>query len=180
VEEISSATPGRKRVVDFGTGSGCLAIAVAAKLKEVEVLAIDKSASALEVARRNAARNGVEEKITFRESDTLPAPEGELFDLLLSNPPYIPRAEIASLEPEVKDYDPVTALDGGSEGLDFYRLIAAAGRALLKPGGRCMVEFGDGQENAVQKLFEGEKWIVRSVTRDYSGRPRFLTAENPA
>ena len=99
-----------------------------------------------------------------------------LFDLIVSNPPYIPSAEIATLEPEVRDFDPRTALDGGVDGLEFYRLIASQAGAFLKPGGKIMVEFGDGQAEAISKIFETEKWIVEAVKEDYSQRARILIA----
>jgi release factor glutamine methyltransferase len=98
------------------------------------------------------------------------------FDLIVSNPPYIPSAEIAKLEPEVRDFDPRAALDGGADGLDFYRLIASQAGAFLKPGGKVMVEFGDGQAEAIRKIFETEKWIVEAVKEDYSQRARIMIA----
>jgi release factor glutamine methyltransferase len=98
------------------------------------------------------------------------------FDLIISNPPYIPSAEIATLQPEVRDFDPRAALDGGADGLDFYRLLASEAVAFLKPGGRAMLEFGDGQAEAIRKIFETEKWIVEAVKEDYSHRARILIA----
>ncbi len=96
------------------------------------------------------------------------------FDLIISNPPYIPSAEIATLQPEVRDFDPRGALDGGGDGLDFYRLIASQAAAFLKPGGKVMLEFGDGQAEAIRRIFENEKWIVEAVKEDYSQRARIL------
>ena len=109
----------------------------------------------------------------------VPRPETELlaeFGLIVSTPPYIPSAEIATLQPEVRDFDPRLALDGGADGLEFYRLIAAQAGAFLKPDGKVMLEFGDGQAEAIRKIFEMEKWIVEAVKEDYSHRARILIA----
>ena len=96
--------------------------------------------------------------------------------MIISNPPYIPSAEIATLQPEVRDYDPHVALDGGADGLDFYRSVASQAAVFLKQGGKIMVEFGDGQAEAVRDIFEAEKWIVEAVKDDYSHRARILVA----
>jgi len=98
------------------------------------------------------------------------------FDLIISNPPYIPSAEIATLQPEVRDFDPHGALAGGADGLDFYRLIASQAVAFLRPGGKVMLEFGDGQVGAIRQIFENEKWIVEAVKEDYSQRERIFVA----
>lgn len=164
--------------LDFGTGSGCLAIALAAKCPAARIVALEVSSEALAVAQPNAVRNGVAGRIQFVPGDGFKAsPPGVRFDLIISNPPYIPTADIASLQPEVRNYDPRTALDGGAEGLDFYRLLAAEAAALLKPGGKLMVELGDGQAAATKPIFEAQKWIVEAVKPDYSQRLRFLIAQ---
>ena len=98
------------------------------------------------------------------------------FDLLVSNPPYIPSGEIPTLQEEVRRFDPHQALDGGADGLDFYRMLAREAATLLAPGGQLMVEFGDGQEKAITAIFEGQNWIVDPPLDDYSGRPRILAA----
>ncbi len=95
---------------------------------------------------------------------------------MVSNPPYIPTAEIATLQPEVRDYDPRLALDGGPDGLDFYRRLAADAPARLTERGRLLVEFGDGQSAALREMFEAQNWIVESIEADYSGRLRLLAA----
>lgn len=163
--------------LDLGTGSGCLAIALAVKCATVQVAATDRSAEALAVARANAARHKVAERIQFFQGDGFAAlPAEARFDLIVSNPPYIPSAEIAVLQPEVRDYDPRLALDGGPDGLAFYRRLAAEAAAFLRPDGRLMVEFGDGQAGPLRELLEGQKWIVEAVRADYSQRPRLLVA----
>ncbi len=145
------------RVLDFGTGTGCIAIALAAKCPTAKITATDVSTDALALAKENAARHNVTERIEFLQGDGFaalterwgerPREPGEdmtndgspgvsphQFDLIISNPPYIPSAEIATLQPEVRDFDPRGALDGGADGLDFYRLIAARGRAIPETG----------------------------------------------
>jgi release factor glutamine methyltransferase len=103
-------------------------------------------------------------------------PAGARFDLIVSNPPYIPSAEIDSLQPEVRDFDPRAALDGGPDGLDFYRLIAEPAARCLKSPGKIMLELGDGQAAPVRDIFEAQKWIVETVQQDYTRRPRILIA----
>ena len=190
---------GAPAALDFGTGTGCIAIALAAKCPQVKVMATDISADTLALAKENAAANKVVERIEFLQGDGFAALTGasergrparefaeadtrasrpRSFDLIISNPPYIPSAEIATLEPEVRDYDPRAALDGGADGLDFYRKIAAEAKPFLKPDGKIMFEFGDGQAEAVKSIFENEKWIVEAVQEDYSHRARILIAKS--
>jgi release factor glutamine methyltransferase len=163
--------------LDFCTGSGCIAIALAAKCPNAKIIATDISGDALKLAGENAAKNNVAGRIDFLHGDGLAALPKTQFDLIVSNPPYIPSAEIATLQPEVRDFDPRLALDGGADGLEFYRLIASQAKAFLKHGGKIMVEFGDGQAGAVRKIFETEKWIVEAVKEDYSQRARILIAK---
>jgi release factor glutamine methyltransferase len=190
------------RALDFGTGTGCIAIALAAKCPNAKIVALDISTDALALAKANAVRNQVAEQIEFLPGDgfaalqsegrvpRVPDPTGEIkngdswnsslrkleFDLLISNPPYIPSAEIATLDPEVRDFDPRLALDGGTDGLDFYRKLAAEAKSFLKLDGKIMVEFGDGQADRIKRIFENEKWIVEAVKEDYSQRARILIA----
>jgi release factor glutamine methyltransferase len=163
--------------LDFGTGTGCIAIALAVKSPTARITALDISAAALALAKENAARNNVAERIDFLPGDGFAAVAKEKkFDLIVSNPPYIASAEIATLAPEVRDFDPRTALDGGADGLDFYRRLAQEGKNFLKPTGKIMLEFGDGQADAIKKIFEVEMWIVEAVREDYSHRARILIA----
>ena len=164
-------------VLDFGTGTGCLAIALATHCKSAQVHALDISDAALALARTNAQRHGLAERITFHLGDGFGALPAELrFDLLVSNPPYIPTAEIATLQAEVRDFDPHAALDGGADGLDFYRLLAREAPAWLNTGGGLFAEFGDGQETVLQSLFNDSGWRAVAVHRDLTGRPRVLEA----
>ena len=163
--------------LDFGTGSGCIAIALAVQCPAARVNALDISPATLALARQNAAKHAVDSRIEFFAGDGFAAlPADARFDLIISNPPYIPAAEIPTLEPEVRDHDPRLALDGGADGLDFYRRLAREAAAFLRPGSRIMLEFGDGQEAAVAAAFELEKWIVESVKPDYNAKPRILVA----
>jgi len=170
--EISASS-----ALDFGTGSGCIAIALAVKCPAARVVALDASPEALLVAKENVGRNNVTDRIELVHGDgfaTLPG--GAKFDLIISNPPYIPSAEIATLQPEVRDFDPRAALDGGADGLDFYRRLAKEGIPFLKSEGRIMLEFGDGQAADVAKIFESQGWVVEAVREDYTKRPRILIA----
>lgn len=168
-----SVSPTPLRALDFGTGSGCLAIALAVKCPGAKVAAVDICEEALATAKANAATHKVE--IEFYLGDGFAAvPREARFDLIVSNPPYIPSAEIAELDPEVREHDPRQALDGGPDGLDFYRRLAREAGAFLNPNGAMMLEFGDGQEAALPKIFEDEKWIVEEIKADYSGRARIL------
>jgi release factor glutamine methyltransferase len=163
--------------LDFGTGSGCIAIALCRKAKEATGVALDQSDAALEVAQRNAAANHVVGRLRFARSDGFSGmAAGSKFDLIISNPPYIATGEIAALQIEVRDFDPRPALDGGTDGLDFYRLLAGNAGELLEPGGKLMVEFGDGQKKGVAELLEGGGWIVETVELDFTKRPRVLIA----
>lgn len=161
--------------LDLGTGSGCLGIALAVHCPEARVVATDISVDALELARQNAARHNVLNRIGFLQGDgftVLKSPE--LFDLIISNPPYIPTDEIQTLQIEVREHDPRQALDGGPDGLLFYRRISAEAKPFLKPGGKIMLEFGDGQAETIREIFESEKWIVEAIVEDYNQRPRIL------
>jgi release factor glutamine methyltransferase len=165
------------KALDFGTGSGCLAVMLAKKSPNVEIHALDISAEAIAIARENAKRHEILERIQFHHGNGFNAlPQKTEFNLIAANPPYIASAEIATLEPEVRDYDPKSALDGGMDGLDFYRLLANESRERLAIGGRLMVEFGEGQAEAIQKIFEEQNWVVEAVERDYTQRERFLIA----
>ena len=164
--------------IDVGTGSGNLAVAAAHQHAGVKFRAIDRSAAALEVARRNATRHGVADRIEFLEGNFFePLPAHVRVDCILSNPPYIPTAEIPKLAVGVRDHEPRQALDGGPTGLEAVaQIIAHAGR-FLKPGSQLILEIGAPQESAVRKLVEDRAEYELSPTiRDYSGHPRVVSA----
>lgn len=182
-EQRAVPEAGAPTALDFGTGTGCIAIALVVKCPEAKIIASDVSAEALTLAKENAVKNNVSERIEFLQGDGFAAlgtraglPRS--FDLIISNPPYIPSAEIATLEPEVRDFDPRAALDGGADGLDFYLALAAQAKPFLKPNGKIMLEFGDGQAEAIKKIFEDEKWIVEAVKEDYSQHARIIIAKS--
>jgi release factor glutamine methyltransferase len=163
------------RILDIGTGSGALLLALLRELPNATGTGTDISTGALKVARENAARCGVEGRCTFVVCDIASVVEGP-FDLLVSNPPYIAHHEITSLAPEVKNYDPTVALDGGDDGLAAYRAIAADAKRLMAPGARMFVELGAGQEAAVRDLFTNVGLIAGIARTDLAGIPRVLGA----
>jgi release factor glutamine methyltransferase len=163
------------RILDIGTGSGALLLALLRELPNATGTGTDISTGALKVARENAARCGVEGRCTFVVCDIASVVEGP-FDLLVSNPPYIAHNEITSLAPEVKNYDPTVALDVGDDGLAAYRAIAADAKRLLAPGARMFVELGAGQEAAVRDLFTNVGLIAGIARTDLAGIPRVLGA----
>jgi release factor glutamine methyltransferase len=163
--------------LDFGTGSGCIAIALAAKSPTTRVVALDVSAEALAMARQNAERNQVANRLEFRHGDGFAVVKsGERFDLIVSNPPYIASTEIETLQPEVRDHDPRGALDGGADGLDFYRRLAAEAGDFLQSHGKLMLEFGEGQAEAISFILSAAGWSVEAVQPDYTQRLRYLVA----
>jgi release factor glutamine methyltransferase len=168
------------RVLDWGTGSGCLAIAIAANHPSARVTAIDISPASLEIARRNATRHSVADRIEFVHADGVESLPGQSrFHLIVGNPPYIPTAEIPTLEPEVRDHDPSLALDGGADGLDLYRHLALSLPDRLLPGGALMLEFGEGQAPALSHILTAARWTAPEVHSDLSGRQRFLVTRLP-
>jgi release factor glutamine methyltransferase len=179
LESLSFLKPlANPSVLELGTGSGCIAVSIAHQRKDARVTAIDISPDALDVARRNAARNGVAERITFLQGDLFaPIPPGSSFDLVVSNPPYIAPAEFESLSPDVRDHEPRVALDGGPDGLTFYRRIAAGVGPHLTRGGRLLVEIGYTQEEAVRAIIAAAPDLEPGRTlKDMAGHPRVVTA----
>ncbi|MDD2309184.1 MAG: peptide chain release factor N(5)-glutamine methyltransferase [Desulfuromonadaceae bacterium] len=152
VSEALARCPDARSVLDIGTGSGCVAVSLQKQLPNAVVTAIDISDAALTVARRNADKYGA--SIEFVHGSLLDPFVGRKFDLIVSNPPYIPTADIESLDQEVRDYDPHTALDGGSDGLTIYRSLIPASVEFLNPGGWLLVEIGIGQAKDVTALFQ--------------------------
>jgi release factor glutamine methyltransferase len=163
--------------LDVGAGSGCVAIALAHHAPLAQIHATESSGEALALARRNAESNQVSSRLQFHQGDLFAAVPGDLrFDLIVSNPPYIPSARIPTLEAEVCQYEPRQALDGGADGLDFYHRIAREAGAFLRPAGRLMVELDDEGAAATRRIFERESWTVEAVEGDYNQRPRILIA----
>jgi release factor glutamine methyltransferase len=162
VNEALARIPGAQSVLDIGTGSGCIAVTVAHGLPGTLVTAVDISEAALVVARRNAERNSV--SIEFLQGSLFDPVAGRHFDLIISNPPYIPRSDIEALQPEVRDYDPRAALDGGLDGLDIYRRLIPEAVSFLVTDGWLFVEVGVGQASDVLRLFSVTEGYGQQVT----------------
>jgi len=165
-----------KAVVDVGTGSGCIAVALAAHLPEAAVYGIDISPAALAVARRNAERHGVGERVRLIAGDLLDRRPGPV-DLIVSNPPYVSADEWASLPPSVRDHEPRLALDGGPDGLEVVRRLISQSQGLLKPGGALLIEIGAAQGDAARKAAETffpENGTSIRIHPDLAGRDRVL------
>ncbi len=180
---VSGALVSGALVADLGTGTGCIAVSVAHALPQAVIYATDASEDALQLARENARRHGVTGRVEFvaGDADNWAAPLlregfGAMFDLLLSNPPYIATRKIESLAPQIRDWEPRAALDGGADGLHCYRQLAAQCPVLLKPGGAFIVELGAGQFEAVRAIFEAHNWTVAPPIFDLGGIGRVLVA----
>ena len=165
-------------ILDVATGSGCIAIAAAVQVPAARVTASDVSPAALTLARQNADRHGVAARITFLEGDLLaPLPAGAQFDFLVSNPPYIPTAQLETLDREVRDYEPRLALDGGPDGLRFLATLLQQAPSVLVPGGRLLLEFTPEQAPALLELATAQpERSDPAVLKDLAGRPRVLVA----
>jgi release factor glutamine methyltransferase len=163
------------RILDIGTGSGALLVALLNELPNATGIGTDISRAALEAAQINVTQFGFEGRCSLISCDMAAGVEGQ-FDLVVSNPPYVARGDIASLAPEVRDYDPMMALDGGDDGLAAYRSISADAKRLLAQGGRLFVELGAGQEPNVRKIFTNAGLAVGVARNDLTGTPRVLGA----
>jgi release factor glutamine methyltransferase len=183
------------RIADVGTGSGCIAIVLAKELPGARFCATDISSAALVIARRNAARHSLSDRIDFIEGNLLNAfsvvgaqhaapllgkdapHESRSFDLIISNPPYVGRHEAATLPREVREHEPDVALYGGEEGYELYAALVAQAAQHLKPGGILVLELGHNSLPAVRPLLDAAPWINVGVTNDLAGIPRVLAAE---
>ena len=184
IEQIPGArSPGRPlRIVDVGTGSGAISLALASVLPGAVILAVDLSPSARPVVELNASRLGLADQVTFVESDLLEAfapdvRKGHRFDIVVSNPPYVPASEAASLQPEVRDFEPKLALFAGEDGLEVYRRLIPQAWGALHPGGLLALEFGFGQGDALMALLA--PWREIRILEDYAGIPRIALATRP-
>jgi release factor glutamine methyltransferase len=163
------------RIADMGTGSGAIAIALAHHLPNASIIALDSSAPALIIARENAERHNLADRIRFLESDLLSAVPQEKFDALVSNPPYVPESEI--LEPQVRDFEPHSALYAGPSGLDIYQRLIPHAQQSLKPGGWLLLEIGHGQRDALANLLSD--WNKVEFIHDLQQIPRVAIARRP-
>jgi release factor glutamine methyltransferase len=176
VEQVVARHP--KNIVDIGTGSACIAVALAKRLPAAEITAIDASAEALEVAQANAKSHDLEKMIRFLKSDLLENfPDGQRVDAVVSNPPYIASGELARLPKEVRDFEPVPALIAGEDGLEVFRRLAKTAKRVLSPSGFVALEMGAGQRAPVEELFSNESFAVAEVLRDLQGIERVIVAQ---
>lgn len=174
-EEVLKEVCDGERILDLCTGSGCILLSVMSYKNDIDGVGTDISEKALAVARDNAKRLG---KFPFLLcSDMFEKVEG-VFDCIVSNPPYIRSADIEGLDPEVKDHDPRAALDGGEDGLDFYRIIADEAYRYLKKEGRIICEIGYDQGEAVRRIFEEKGYRYVSIIKDYAGNERVMKCLN--
>jgi release factor glutamine methyltransferase len=166
------------RIVDVGTGSGAIAVALAVHLPRAQITALDISPAALEVAAANAERNGVAGRIRFLQSDLLSGVSGEpAFDVVVSNPPYVPNSDRSTLHPQVRDHEPSGALFAGPDGLDIYHRLIPQARAALAPNGLLALEIGFGQRNAIAALLAD--WSELRFVEDLQHTPRVALARKP-
>lgn len=178
VKEI--ATPA---ILELGVGSGCISTAIAVNSKTARVVGVEISPPAMAVAQRNLDRHKVADRVELRSGDLFgPLQKGEKFDVLVTNPPYVPTAEIETLAPNVKHHEPHRALDGGADGLDLIRRIAAEAPAFVKPGGWVLIEFSPEQADAVLALFQGPgtAYEQAAIVSDLAPLPRVLRARRLA
>jgi len=167
------------RLLDLGTGSGCLLLALLSELPEAIGLGVDIAPGAAQTAHHNAQALGLSDRARFLAGDWGAAVNAQ-FDLVVANPPYVATAALATLPPEVASHDPRRALDGGADGLAAYRALAGELPRLLAPGGIFAAEIGQGQAEAVRKIITGAGLVVRQIVPDLAGIPRCLVAEQPA
>ena len=172
VTEFVDATPGC-RILDIGTGTGIIALTLLARVPNAVALATDISAGALEVAKRNAFSLELRERFQTQQTNMLDSIEGQ-FDLIISNPPYIASDIVKRLAREVREHDPLMALDGGADGLEFYRSISKDGGKLLASNGRVALEIGYDQRESVAAIFVGASFNEFSFHKDLGDRPRAL------
>lgn len=178
VVRIGSGVEGALRILEIGYGCGAVAIALAKELPSAQVVATDISSSVRVLAEQNAAAQGVQGRVRFVFADLFP--EGEAaFDIICSNPPYIPTSQLLSLPQEVRDYEPLAALDGGDDGLDFFRRIAQGAPRYLVRGGWLLMEMGKGQVARVAAILEQEGFSDIVAIADHAGIPRVIRGRWP-
>ncbi len=178
LREIASSKADKVRLLDLGTGSGAIAVALAVSAPQTEVVATEVSEVVLHTARKNAERNGVADRIRFEACDLFPSEAGA-FDAVVSNPPYIPSGDIPKLATEVRDFEPREALDGGPDGIGFIRRIISEVKGCLVSGGLLALEVGAGQAERVVTLMREEGFESLAVEKDLYGVERVVLGVNP-
>ena len=173
VKEYHSENPSQIRMADVGTGSGCIALALAGELPQADIHGCDISEDALEMARANAARLALE-RVLFKQSDLLAAYAEEKFDFVVSNPPYVGESEADKVQRQVREFEPKIAVFSGKEGMEIYRRLIPQAWNALKPGGWFVTEIGYSTEEKVKELLAG--WVEIQTTADLQGIPRVIAA----
>jgi release factor glutamine methyltransferase len=171
--ETALSGPPARRILDLGTGSGCILVTLLEEWPAAFGVGVDKASGACEVAQENAKKIGVAERVTFLCGDWLSPVEGR-FDLIVSNPPYIPSADIPNLDENVRNFDPILALDGGKEGLDPYKYLLPRLKNFLEPHGRVLFEIGQGQGEDILRLVKACGANLSRVVPDLRGIPRVV------
>jgi release factor glutamine methyltransferase len=174
IGELSSL--GTPRICEIGVGSGCIVVSVLKHITSASAVAVDLSRAALDVARRNAEIHGVADRISFRDSNVYENVTDEYFDAIVSNPPYIPAADVDGLQPEVRDFDPRIALTDEADGLSIIRAIVDGAPHRLKPNGLLLIEIGFGQADPVAEMFDASQWQTPVFKPDLQGIPRVVHA----
>ena len=163
-------------ILDLCTGSGCIALALAKAFPDARVYGTDMSADALGYAKENAGLNNIK-NIIFLKGDLFKPVKDMQFDMIVSNPPYIRKDDMKLLQPEIRDWEPVAALDGGEDGLDYYRKIISGAGDYLKENGFLMLEIGMGQSDPIRKMAEDEGFANIQILKDYAGIDRIVKAQ---
>lgn len=173
--------PGNTRILDLCAGTGCVGLTAAALVKNTRAVLVDLSDGALDLCKRNIRRHKLTGRAVYLKGDALQPPSHALgqFDVLVCNPPYIPTGDLAGLDSSVKDFEPLLALDGGEDGLDFYRQITTLWQPALKPGGHLLYEVGIGQAEQVAWLLVKAGYENIRITRDTGGIDRVVEGQRP-
>lgn len=183
VRLLKEKRAGQPRFVELGIGTGCVSISTALEAPHAEGIGLEISPTALDLAGRNLRKHADSKRLGSRLNwilsdgfSNMPAPWRTGVDLLISNPPYIPKHEMRQLQPEVRDFDPHLALEGGEDGLDFYRMIAEESPQFLTDNGYTALEIGCGQWKSIESIFQKENWVVEEPVLDYNRIPRIFLA----
>lgn len=177
IESALKLQPNAELICDVGTGSGCIAITLVYELPQARAVAIDISAAALEVAKRNADRHGVSDRIQFVQSDCFDSLLPTVFDLIVSNPPYVAESAVEGLQREVRDFEPRAALTPGGDGLTIVKKLLDQSPAFLKAEGHLLFEIGFDQHERVEQLIDRSKWKLLDIHQDLQGIPRLVALE---
>ena len=183
VHVLTSSQTAAPQILDIGTGSGCIAVALATELPHANIWAVDRTQEILSLARRNADSHQVSQRLTFYCGDLLaPVTQGApFFDLIVTNPPYIPPQALDTLQPEIREWEPRAALDGGADGLDFYHRLLYDSPGYIRPGGWLVAEIGEDQKDAVFQLGQKQRHLrFRTCRQDYAGRDRVVVFQKTA